>query len=96
MARDKPDTPANLVVADDEIVILGVRLKAYGIHRARSPPGKPSDIRTFVIDVARLGGFQPRISQPLPGTKLLWKGYVYLRDATLTYRALKDLDMIKH
>ena len=96
MARDKPDTPANLVVADDEIVILGVRLKAYGIHRARSPPGKPSDIRTFVIDVARLGGFQPRKSQPLPGTKLLWKGYVYLRDATLTYRALKDLDMIKH
>ena len=96
MARDKPDTPADRVVADDEIVILYVRLIAYGIHRARSPPEKPPDIRTFVIDIAKLAGFHPRKSQPLPGTALLWKGYVYLRDATHTYRALKELDMIKH
>ena len=96
MARDKPDTPADRVVAHDEIVILYVRLIAYGIHRARSPPEKPPDIRTFVIDIAKLAGFHPRKSQPLPGTALLWKGYVYLRDATHTYRALKELDMIKH
>ena len=67
------------VVADDEIVILYVRLMAYGIHRARPPPDKPPDIRTLVIDIARLAGFHPRTSQPLPGTTLLWKGYVYLR-----------------
>lgn len=96
MARDKPDTIADRVVTDDEIVILYVRLMAYGIVRARPPPDKPPDIRTFVIDVARLAGFHPRKSQPLPGTTLLWKGYVYLRDATHTYRALKELDMIKH
>ena len=96
MARDKPDTPADRVVTDDEIVILYVRLMAYGIQLARPPPDKPPDIRTLVIDIARLAGFHPRTSQPLPGTTLLWKGYVYLRDATHTYRALKELDMIKH
>ena len=96
IARDKPDTPANHVVSDDEIAILYIRLMAYGMVRARPPPDKPPDIRTFVIDVARFAGFDPRKRQPLPGTQLLWKGYVYLRHATLTYRALKDLDMIKH
>ena len=96
MPRNKPDTPADRVVADDEIVILYVRLMACGIHRARSPPDNPPDIRTLVIDIARLPGFHPRTSQPLPGTTPLWKGYVYLRDATHTYRALKELDMIKH
>ena len=68
----------------------------YGIIRARSPPEETPDIRTFVIDVARLAGFDPSKRQSLPGTQLLWKGYVYLRHATLTYRALKELDMIKH
>ena len=96
MARDKPHTCADQVVTDDEIVILYVRLIAYGIARARPPPDKPPDIRTFVIDVARLAGFHPRKSQPLPGTTLLWKGYVYLQDAAHTFRALKELDMIKH
>ena len=95
-ARDKPDTPADQVVTDDEIVILYVRLMAYGIIRAPPPPGKPPDIRTLVIDISRLAGFHPRKTQPLPGTQLLWKGYVYLRDATHTYRALKELNMIKN
>ena len=96
MARDKPDTPADRVVDSDAITALYVRLMAYGIVPARPPPGQPPDIRTFVIDTARLAGFDPRKRQPLPGTQLLWKGYVYLQHATLTYRALKDADMIKH
>ena len=96
IARDTPDIPANHVVSDDEIAILYIRLMAYGMARARPPPDKPPDIRTFVINVARFAGFDPRKRQPLPGTQLLWKGYVYLRHATLTYRALKDLDMIKN
>ena len=96
IARDTPDIPANHVVTDDEIAILYIRLMAYGMVRARPPPDKPPGIRNFVIDVARFAGFDPRKRQPLPGTQLLWKGYVYLRHATLTYRALKDLDMIKN
>ena len=96
IARDTPHIPANHIVSDDEIAILYIRLMAYGMVRARPPPEKPLDIGTFVIDVARFAGFDPRKRQPLPGTRLLWKGYVYLRHAAITYRALKDLDMIKN
>ena len=53
IARDTPDISANYVVTDDEIAILYIRLMAYGMVRARPPPDKPPDIRTFVIDVAR-------------------------------------------
>jgi len=84
------------VVTDDEIAILHIRLMACAMVRARPPPEKPPDIRTFVIDVARCAGFDPQKRQPLPGTQLLWKGYVYLQHATLTCRALKDLDMLKN
>ncbi|MCY3982127.1 MAG: hypothetical protein OXF51_10295 [Alphaproteobacteria bacterium] len=96
IARDTPDIPANHVVTDDEIAILHIRLMACAMVRARPPPEKPPDIRTFVIDVARCAGFDPQKRQPLPGTQLLWKGYLYLQHATLTYRALKNLDMIKN
>lgn len=68
---------------------------AYGMVRARPPPEKPPDFRTFVIDAARFAGFDPRKRQSLPGTRLLWKGYFYLRHTAITHRALKDLDMIK-
>ena len=90
-ARDKPDTQADQVVTDDEITIPLLRLMAYGTIRVRPPPGKPPDIRTLVI--SRLAGFHPRKTQPLPGTQLLWKGYVYLQDATHT---LKELNMNKN
>ncbi len=95
MARDKPDVPADRVVSKDEIAILYVRLMAHGILRARPPPERPPDIRTLVVDIARLAGFHPRNSQPLPGTTMVWKGYVLLRQATSTYRALKTMGMIK-
>ncbi|MDE0578390.1 MAG: IS4 family transposase [bacterium] len=95
MARDRPNVPANRVVSEDEIAILYVRLMAYGILKARPPPERPPDIRTMVIDIARLAGFHPRNSQPLPGTTMVWKGYVLLREATSTYRALKSMGMIK-
>ena len=96
MARDRPHTCAGQAVTDDETAIPCVRLAACGIARARPPPDKPPDIRTFVVDVARLAGFHPRKSQPLPGTMLLWKGCACLRDAAHTCRALKEPDMIKH
>ncbi len=96
LAREKPDLPANRVVSDDEITILHVSLNDRGIVRARAPPDRPPGIRAFVVDVARLAGFDPTKRQPLPGTQLLWKGYVHLRHATSTYRALKRMDMIRH
>ncbi len=95
-ARDTPDMPADRVVGKDRIASLHVLLETLGLARARPPPEKPPDIRTVVIDIARLAGFQPRKSQPLPGTQVLWKGYVHLQNAAVMYRGLSELGMIKH
>ncbi len=66
--------PADRVVSEDEIAILHVRLMAHGILRARPPPERPRDIRTLVVDIARLASFHPHNSQPLPGATMVWKG----------------------
>ena len=95
MTRDKPDIPADRVVSEDEIAILHVRLMAHGILRARPPPERPRDIRTLVVDIARLASFHPHNSQPLPGATMVWKGHVLLRQATSTCRALKTMGMIR-
>ncbi len=60
------------------------------------PPGEAPDIRSFVVDVARLAGFHPRRSQPLPGVMKLWQGYVLLREAVFTYRSLRRRGMIQN
>ena len=93
--RDKPELPADRVVGKDRIVVLHVLRRAHGIARAWPPPEKPPGIRTFVIDLARLAGFEPRKIQPLPGTRLPWKGCVFMRNAADTYRALSEPGMIQ-
>ncbi len=40
-----------------------------------APPGKPPDIRTFVVDLARMAGFRPSKRQPLPGTAKIWQAW---------------------
>ncbi len=94
MARDKPDTPADEVVTQEEIDVLSALLKAQGGPRARALPGHRPDIRTFVIDLAGTVGFHPRRQQPLPGSQKVWQGYVRLKLATLTYQAMKGTDLI--
>ncbi len=96
MARDRPQTPADEVVSEDDLLVLNTRLDDYGIRRPQPPPGEAPDIRSFVVDVARLAGFHPRRSQPLPGVMKLWQGYVLLREAVFTYRSLRRRGMIQN
>ncbi len=49
------------------------------------PPGESPYIRSFVVDMVRLTGLQPRRSQVLPGIMKLWEEHVLLQDSTLTY-----------
>ena len=46
---------------------------------SRFPPVRAPDIRTYVIQVARLAGFIPSRRQLLPGIKKLWDGYVIMQ-----------------
>ncbi len=84
------------MVSEDDLLVLNARLDDYGIRRPKPPPGEATDIRSFVVDVARLAGFHPRRSQPLPGIMKLWQGYVLLRESVFTYRALRRRSMAQN
>ena len=72
-ARDTPDMPALIMFSEHEINVLYVWLKHRRVIRA--PPETPPDIRTFVVDLARLAGFRPSKRQPLPGTEKIWQAW---------------------
>ena len=72
-ARDTPLMPALEMFSEHEIKVLYVWLQHRRIIRA--PPDGPPDIRTFVIDLARLAGFRPSNRQPLPGTEKIWQAW---------------------
>ncbi len=84
LARDRPQIPADEVVSEDDLLMLNARLDDYGIRRSQQPPGEAPDNRRFIVDVARLAGFHPRRSQPLPVIMKLWQGYVLLRESVFT------------
>ena len=90
MAREAPDTPAATVLEPDETACLHALLEADQIlppqERGRPPA---QDIRTVMIRIARLVGFQPSKQQPLPGPELLWRGYERLRLATHAWRVVR-------
>ncbi len=70
-ARDTPSMPALKMFSQHEIKVLYAWLKHRRVIPA--PPEEPPNIRTFVIDLARLGGFRPSKRQPLPGTEKIWQ-----------------------
>ncbi len=44
------------------------------------PSKCPPDVRTFVIDLARLAGIRPSKRQPLPGTEKIWQAWRCYKD----------------
>ena len=73
LARDKPLMPARERFTAHEIDVLYVWLRYH--HIIRAPPQEPPDIRTFVVDLARVAGFHPSKRQPLPGTEKIWQAW---------------------
>ena len=72
MARTVPDTPASKVVGQDAIDCLYNYRYLLRIDRSRAPPGKAPDIRTFIIHLAGIAGFDSTITTtPAGNTKTL-------------------------
>lgn len=88
LARNAPHTPAREVVGDDQVECLYDYLRYRGVRRSRGPPHGGPDIRTFVIDLASIAGFESRKSQPLPGTLKLWKAYELFIPALIYHRGI--------
>ena len=95
MARTAPKTPADEVVERDMINCLYECLYILGVLRARAPPGRQPDIRTFVVDLAKVAGFDPTKRQPVPGTWKLWEAWMHFRVALIYHRGLKQHEKLK-
>ena len=90
MARNNPDVPAKIVVGAIQVRCLYDYLYYRGVRRSRAPPNPNPTIRTFVIDLASVAGFESRKSQPLPGTRKLWQAFALFTPALVMYRGLHE------
>ena len=80
MARDRPQAPARESFSAVEREVIN---KLLNVERIL-PPGlrgrpEPEDVRTTVVNLARLSGFAPSKRQPLPGDEQLWKAWKVLK-----------------
>ena len=86
MARTVPDTPASQVVGHDAIECLYNYRYLLRIDRSRAPPETAPDIRTFIIHLAGIAGFDSTKRQPLPGTRKLWEAYLMFKPILIYHR----------
>ena len=79
-ARDEPETPAAEVLTEDEREVIGVVVRGERLlpPAERDRPFLP-DIRSWVVLLARIAGWQPSARRPLPGNEVLWRAYVQLQ-----------------
>lgn len=81
LSRSEPEMDVIQIAERDEVAILSQWLQSQGErdHIIRN-------VREFTIAVARLGGFQGRKSDGMPGTKTLWQGLRALEILILGYK----------
>ena len=91
LARERPDDPARLHVAWDDIDMVCLLAEDRGFKVPRGPPDM--DIRTFVVLAAGLAGFHTSKRQPLPGTQKLWKGLKILWNGVNVAQVLRKRKM---
>ena len=89
-ARDAPQTPAQDLPSGDEREMIA----AFVERRQLRPPGERgqplgSDIRSWVVQLARMVGWRPSKRQPLPGNEVLWRAYVRLQTMVLGMQTLR-------
>ena len=89
-ARDAPETPAEGLLSEDERAMIG----AFVERRQLRPPAERgtafgSDIRSWVVLLARMVGWRPSKRQPMPGNEVLWRAYVRLQTMVLGMQTLR-------
>ncbi len=88
LARERPDDPAGLHVAREDITVLCALAARHGFKVPRAPPDMT--VKGFVVLTGGLAGFHPSKRQPLPGTQKLWEGVRFLSQAVIAVRAVRD------
>ena len=75
--RSAGDLSATAVFSDTECQLLDQLVPDR--HKERS---KNKSLSSYIIKVARLGGYLARTSDPPPGNIVMWRGLSRLSDAT--------------
>ena len=75
--RAAPDAPPRLTLTAPEIDVLDRAVR----DRRDAPPGKT--LSSYLMKVARLGGYLARTHDPPPGITVMWRGWSRLMDLTL-------------
>ena len=87
-ARERPEVPASNSFTGVEIDVLNRLLNAERIFppalRGQPPP---VDVRTTVLNLARVAGFRPTKRQPFPGVGTVWKAWKVLKPMVRWERA---------
>ena len=79
--RAAPQAPATLALTPIEVELLD---KLRPVPRTKSPHSKPT-IASCLIQLARLGGYLARASDPPPGNTVIWRGMARLTDIELGF-----------
>lgn len=79
--ESEPDAPCDRILDSIEWQLLHRK-----IHKTRSVPDKVPTIREAFIEIARLGGYLNRNSDPDPGIISLWRGWDRLSDIVDDHR----------
>ncbi|MES2362635.1 MAG: IS4 family transposase [Pseudomonadota bacterium] len=81
MNRAAPEAPARLAFTPIEVELLD---KLRPVPRTKAHHSKPS-IASCLIQLARLGGYLARASDPPPGNTVIWRGMARLTDIELGF-----------
>ena len=84
--------PATDVFRREEIDLPRIMLEHQG-HRdvVRNAGGRPPDMRTVIIDIARLAGARAASKTALPGTKKVFQGLERLNRAAKVRNAIEEI-----
>jgi len=82
LGREVPDLPCEVFFDEWEVKVLTVVAQRY----QKDPLDKPLTLAHAITTVARLGGYMARPSDPPPGAKVLWRGFIRLDGMVDGYR----------
>jgi hypothetical protein len=78
--RVEPEAKPTVALAETEMHLLDLVV--------RSPPESAGTLATYLVKLARLGGYLARASDPPPGNTVIWRGLSRLRDIVTGARAV--------
>jgi hypothetical protein len=84
LQRSTSDAPTSIAFTDTECQLLDLLVPDQA--KSRSPK---KSLSSYIIKVARLGGYLARASDPPPGNIVMWRGLSRLTDIVLGFEAAK-------